>query len=137
MLPADALEPLAEHLEEPGIGVDDGDPEPVCPLKNLVHLRRSVLDRRRQWRIVRIRNNSLVHKLFAGYFASVQRATGCDESLNSRKQTGHDERGLLADVDRVVADPLQRPRHERHVHRPLARVDVVADLDGRSGTARG
>ena len=44
MLPADALEALPEHLEEPGIGVDDGDPEPACPLKNLGHLTRRVLD---------------------------------------------------------------------------------------------
>ena len=40
------------------------------------------------------------------------------------EQPGDDERDLLADVDRVVADPLERARHHHHVHRPLARVDV-------------
>src|SRR5438067_5442537 len=45
------------------------------------------------------------------------------------EQARHDERDLLADVHGVVADPLERPRDEGHVHRPLARVLVVADLD--------
>ena len=48
------------------------------------------------------------------------------------EQAGHDERHLLADVDGVVADPLERARDEHHVHRPLARVGVVADLDRRA-----
>ena len=37
--------------------------------------------------------------------------------------------GLLADVDGVVADPLQRPGDEDHRRRPLAAVGLVADLD--------
>ena len=45
------------------------------------------------------------------------------------EKTGHDERRLLADVDRVVADALDRARAHHHVHRPLARVRVVSDLD--------
>src|ERR1035438_6179547 len=45
------------------------------------------------------------------------------------EQSGDDERDLLADVHGVVADPLQRARDEDHVHRPLARVGVLADLD--------
>src|SRR6201987_6353007 len=44
------------------------------------------------------------------------------------EQAGDDERDLLADVDRVVADPLQAAGDEDHVHRPLARVRVIADL---------
>src|SRR5450631_404071 len=45
------------------------------------------------------------------------------------EQPRHDERHLLADVYGVVADPLERTRHEYHVHRPLARIGVIADLD--------
>src|SRR5271154_6198185 len=37
---------------------------------------------------------------------------------------------LLADVDCVVADALECARDEDHVHGPLARIGVVADLDG-------
>src|SRR5258708_2611967 len=48
------------------------------------------------------------------------------------EQPGNDERGLLTDVDGVVADALQAARDERHDHRPLARVGVVADLDRHS-----
>src|SRR5262245_4144166 len=44
------------------------------------------------------------------------------------EQPGDDEGDLLADVDRVVADPLDRPGGEQHRHRPLAPVGVVADL---------
>ena len=35
----------------------------------------------------------------------------------------HEIRGLLGDVDRVVADPLEGPRHEDHVDAPLAARD--------------
>src|SRR5947209_16208882 len=45
------------------------------------------------------------------------------------KESRDDERHLLADVHRVVADPLQRAGDEDHVHRPLTRVVVLADLD--------
>src|SRR5215217_6750827 len=45
------------------------------------------------------------------------------------EQARHDERDLLADVDRVVADPLQRAGHEHHRHRPLAAILVGPDLD--------
>src|SRR5436190_8172553 len=69
--------------------------------------------------------SQLVHKLFAGISAY----DGVRGIAEFAEETGHDERRLLADVDGVVADALQRPAHERHVHRPLARVDVVADLD--------
>src|SRR4249919_460156 len=47
--------------------------------------------------------------------------------LELAKQAGDDEGHLLADVDRVVADPLDRPRREQHRHRPLAAIGVVAD----------
>ena len=47
------------------------------------------------------------------------------------EQAGDDERDLLADVDGVVADPLEGAGDEDHVHRPLARVGVVAaDVEG-------
>jgi hypothetical protein len=41
------------------------------------------------------------------------------------------ERRLLADVHGVVADALEGPRDQGHRHRPLAGVDVVADVDGQ------
>src|SRR5688572_4475776 len=44
------------------------------------------------------------------------------------EQAGDHERDLLADVHRVVADPLQGAGHEHHRHRPLARVLVGPDL---------
>src|SRR6476659_2985957 len=49
--------------------------------------------------------------------------------LELPEQPGHDEGDLLADVDGVVADPLDRPRRQQHRHRPLAPVGVVADLE--------
>ena len=49
--------------------------------------------------------------------------------LELAEQPGDDERGVLADVDGHVAHPLERARHQHHVHRPLARVGVVADVD--------
>src|SRR5512133_2124745 len=45
------------------------------------------------------------------------------------EQPADDERGDLADVDGVVADPFEGSRDHRHVHGPLARIRVVADLD--------
>ena len=48
--------------------------------------------------------------------------------LELAEEPGDDEGDLLADVDRVVADPLDRPRRQQHRHRPLALVGVVADL---------
>src|SRR5271165_371487 len=45
------------------------------------------------------------------------------------EQARHHEGDLLADIDGVVADSLQGAGDEGHVHRPLARVRVVADLD--------
>src|SRR5215211_4161864 len=45
------------------------------------------------------------------------------------KQPRDDERDLLADVDRVVADPLERARDEHHRHRPFAAIGVRPDLD--------
>ena len=49
--------------------------------------------------------------------------------LELAEQAGDDEGDLLADVDRVVADPLDRAGDEDHRHRPLAAVVVVADLE--------
>ena len=49
--------------------------------------------------------------------------------LELAEQAGDDEGGLLADVDRIVADPLDAARHEHHVHGPLALIGVVADLE--------
>src|SRR5918992_4864258 len=45
------------------------------------------------------------------------------------EEAGDDERDLLADVDGVVADALDRAGDEHHRHRPLAGVVVLADLD--------
>src|SRR4051794_39371459 len=51
--------------------------------------------------------------------------------LELPEQPGDHERHLLADVDGVVADPLDRPGREQHRHRPLAPVGVVADLESQ------
>src|SRR5690242_17292735 len=48
------------------------------------------------------------------------------------EQTGDHEGRLLPDVHGVVADALERARDEQHGHRPLARIEVVADLDGQA-----
>ena len=48
--------------------------------------------------------------------------------LELPEEPGDDEGDLLADVDRVVADPLDRPRRKQHRHRPFATVGIVADL---------
>src|SRR5690242_13366558 len=48
--------------------------------------------------------------------------------LELAEQPGHHEGDLLAHVDGVVADPLDRARDQEHRHRPFAAVDVVADL---------
>src|SRR3954451_11082958 len=48
--------------------------------------------------------------------------------LELAEEPGHHERDLLADVDGVVADPLDRPGGEAHRHRPLAPIGIVADL---------
>ena len=45
------------------------------------------------------------------------------------EQSGHDEHRLLSDIDGVARDALQATRDEDHEHRPLAALDVVADLD--------
>ena len=57
--------------------------------------------------------------------------------LELAEQAGDHEGGLLADVHRVVADPLDAARDEHHVHRPLARVGVVADLEREVEARRG
>ena len=49
--------------------------------------------------------------------------------LELAEEPGDDEGDLLADVDGVVADPLERACDEHHRHRPLAGVVVIADLD--------
>src|SRR3954452_20987648 len=59
--------------------------------------------------------------------AEISAYVGCVRKL--AEQAGHDEGDLLADVDGVVADALERAGDERHVHRPLADVGVVADFD--------
>src|SRR4051812_20418243 len=73
----------------------------------------------------------------AGSDGSVPMVTGSSQ-LGVRKvranrelpeHPGDEKRGLLADVDRVVADALEGARDERHEHRPLARVLVVAGRD--------
>src|SRR5215213_7966515 len=50
--------------------------------------------------------------------------------LELAKEPRDDERDLLAHVDGVVADALERAGDEEHRHRPLSTVLVVADLDG-------
>src|SRR5256714_617417 len=45
------------------------------------------------------------------------------------EEPGDHECRLLSDVHRVVADALEPARHEHHVHRPLAHLGVVTDLD--------
>ena len=57
--------------------------------------------------------------------------------LELAEQPRDDERGLLADVHRVVADPLDAAGHEHHVHRPLAPVGVVAELQRELEARRG
>src|SRR2546421_3617652 len=42
---------------------------------------------------------------------------------------GHEIRGLLADVDGVVADPLQATRDDDHPQAPLADGQIVAELE--------
>src|SRR3954447_9119039 len=49
--------------------------------------------------------------------------------LELAEQPGDDEGDLLAHVDGVVADSLERPGDEEHRHRPLPAILVVADLD--------
>ena len=49
--------------------------------------------------------------------------------LELAEEAGDDEGDLLADVDRVIAHALERPRDEHHRHRPFAAVVVGADLD--------
>ena len=49
--------------------------------------------------------------------------------LELAEQPGDHEGHLLADVDRVVADALQRSGDQHHHDRPLAAVVLVADLD--------
>src|SRR5690606_13206181 len=46
--------------------------------------------------------------------------------LELLEEPRNEEGDLLADVDRLVADPLQRPRRQDHRHRPLAAILVVA-----------
>ena len=60
-----------------------------------------------------------------------RRAAGRD-GRELAEEPADDEHGLLADVHRVVADALERPRDHRLVHGPLADVGVVADLDGHA-----
>src|SRR6202035_3060876 len=45
------------------------------------------------------------------------------------EEAGDHEGHLLADIHGVVADALERSCDEGHVHRPLARVRIVADFD--------
>ena len=52
------------------------------------------------------------------------------------EEPGHHEDHLLADVDGVVADALQRAGNQNHVHRPLARIDVIPDLQARRKISR-
>ena len=40
-----------------------------------------------------------------------------------------EEHRLLGHVDRVVADAFERAGDEHHEHRPLAKLDVVPDVD--------
>ena len=65
--------------------------------------------------------------------AQIKQWRGCELRvrgvLELPEQAGDDEGGLLADVDGVVADALDAAGHEHHVHRPFARVGVVADLE--------
>src|SRR4051794_9727986 len=49
--------------------------------------------------------------------------------LELAEESRDEEGDLFADVDRVVADALDRARGEQHRHRPLAAVGVVADLE--------
>src|SRR6476661_1135569 len=62
-------------------------------------------------------------------YCTLRRRLGLDELsvgmrgvLEFTEQPGDNEGDLLANVDGVVADPLDRPRDEQHRHRPLAAV---------------
>ena len=61
--------------------------------------------------------------------SGAQRCSGCEASVNSRNSAVSRYADLLADVDRVVADPLQRPRDDHHPQHPLAQARLADDLD--------
>ncbi len=42
---------------------------------------------------------------------------------------GDEVRGLLADVDGVVADPLETARDQDHPQAPLPHLDIVAEIE--------
>src|ERR1700693_4226571 len=95
------------------------------------------------------RSDGKRHRMFTGEPSAICAARGsCSQSLRRGvwrrigastgrmggvgelpKKARDDECHLLADVHGVVSDPLQRPRDEDHVHRPLARVRILADFD--------
>ena len=64
-------------------------------------------------------------------------SSGMRGVLELAEQAGDDEGGLLADVHGIVADPLDAARHQHHVHRPLALIGVVADLEREVEAPRG
>ena len=60
---------------------------------------------------------------------AVSAYAGCDASVNSRNSRGDQVGRLLADVDGVVADPLEAAGDDQHPQAPLALVGVVAERD--------
>src|SRR4051794_18537602 len=71
-----------------------------------------------------------VDSLLQALSAATEAQLGVRGILELPEQAGDHERGLLTDVDGVVADALDAAGHEHHVHRPLALVRVVTQLEG-------
>ena len=63
-------------------------------------------------------------------------SSGCDASANSRNSPVTQVRGLLADVDGVVTDPLEAARDDDHPQPPLSELGVVARARARASTTR-
>src|SRR3954454_23037188 len=92
---------------------------PGVSLPTIVISRRTLLMNPAGQGVLRARNNELVtwrepdlRRMRIG----LARSRGVRELP---EQPRDDERDLLADVDRVVADALQRARDQHHRHRPL------------------
>src|SRR4051794_34726589 len=64
----------------------------------------------------------------SGFTHAVLPSGGVRRVRELPEQARDDERGLLPDVHRVVADALQATGDEDHVHRPLAPVGVLSDV---------
>ena len=151
MLPTRALQPLAEHLQEPTVGIDhrQADGRLACgavrrssPPAYVHHLDGdSASPGSGNTMVTPPTPDPVNHILTKPEFRRIARSSVVGSDVRGvgelAEQPRDDERDLLADVDRVVADPLERARDEHHRHRPLAPVGVGPDLDRARGTRRG